>query len=60
MRTFISKIFGCQRGATAVEYSLILSLIMLALIGGLSELASSTVGMWDNVSNDVTEAEQGE
>lgn len=59
MRTFISKILGSQRGATAVEYSLILSLIMLALIGGLSELASSTVGMWDNVSTDVTEAEQG-
>lgn len=43
----------CERGATAVEYGLILALICLAIIGALSNVATKTTGMWNNVSNEV-------
>ena len=42
-----------QDGATAVEYGLILAMVVLAMIGALSNVASRTIGMWSNVSNEV-------
>lgn len=43
----------CERGATAVEYGLILALIVLAIMAALSEVATKTVGMWNNVATEV-------
>ncbi len=45
-----------RRGATAVEYGLILALIVLAMIGALQSVASSTSGLWNNVSSKVAAA----
>ena len=45
-----------EKGATAVEYGLILALIVLALIGALTNVADRTINMWDNVENKVTES----
>jgi pilus assembly protein Flp/PilA len=42
-----------ERGATAVEYALIISLIVLAMVTALGNVASTTVSMWNNVSNEV-------
>ncbi|HEY0113255.1 MAG TPA: Flp family type IVb pilin [Allosphingosinicella sp.] len=50
------KLVGDERGATAVEYALILSLIVLALIGGLTALGTSRDAMWTGVSEKVEEA----
>ncbi|WP_150295441.1 Flp family type IVb pilin [Sphingobium estronivorans] len=47
------KLIYCQRGATAVEYGLILALICLAIIGALSSVANKTIGMWNNVATEV-------
>lgn len=44
----------CERGATAVEYGLILAMVVLAMIVALSNVATKTVGMWNNVTNEVT------
>ncbi|PZU10460.1 MAG: Flp family type IVb pilin [Sphingobium sp.] len=44
----------CERGATAVEYGLILAMIFLAIIVAVSNVATKTVGMWNNVSNEVS------
>ncbi|WP_176591469.1 Flp family type IVb pilin [Sphingobium sp. EM0848] len=44
---------ACQRGATAVEYGLILALICLAIIGAMSSVANKTIGMWNNVATEV-------
>ena len=52
MRT-IRRLLGDRKAATAVEYGLILSLIVIAIIGGLSMFASTTIGMWNNVSTAV-------
>ena len=54
MRARFHKISTCQRGATAVEYGLILALIVLVMIGALTEMASKATGMWNYVSNEVT------
>lgn len=41
------------RGATAVEYGLILALIVLALMASLIGLADVTGNMWNDVSEKV-------
>jgi pilus assembly protein Flp/PilA len=43
-----------QGGATAVEYGLIISLIVLAMISALGNVATKTNSMWSNVANEVT------
>ena len=45
-----------RKAATAVEYGLILALIVLAMFASLSTVANVTIGMWDNVNTKVTEA----
>jgi len=42
-----------RRGATAVEYGLIVALVVLAMLAALSNFANVSVGMWNNVSNKV-------
>ena len=44
------------RGATAVEYGLILALIFLAMIGAVTTFGTSTTAMWTNVSTKITSA----
>jgi len=39
-----------ERGATAVEYGLIIAMVVLAMIGALTDVATRTSGMWSNVS----------
>ena len=48
------RIVRDKRGATAVEYGLILALIFLAVMGGVSSLGSSVQGRWNDIANRVT------
>lgn len=56
----LNKIMGrlsvlrCERGATAVEYGLIIALIVLAVITAMNSVATKTTNMWNNVSTKVT------
>lgn len=50
----ISTLRRDERGASAVEYALILALIVLAMIGALMSVASTTTGMWNSVSTQVS------
>jgi pilus assembly protein Flp/PilA len=43
-----------KRGATAVEYGLILSLIFLAMVVAIQGVASETTEMWNNVATKVS------
>lgn len=45
-----------QRGATSVEYGLILALIFLAIVGAVSLFAATTTGMWNDVADQVSKA----
>jgi pilus assembly protein Flp/PilA len=55
MRRFLG-IFKDERGATAVEYGLILAMVFLAMVGALSLVADITIDMWGNVSAAVIDA----
>lgn len=55
MRRFFA-IFKDERGATAVEYGLILAMVFLAMVGALTVVAGTTTEMWNFVSDQVTSA----
>jgi pilus assembly protein Flp/PilA len=48
------RIIKDQRGATAVEYGLILAFIFLAMIAGVSAVAGTTTNMWNYVAQEVS------
>lgn len=48
-----------RKGATAVEYGLILALIVLAVMVGIIALGSATSGTWNNISDKVRAASGG-
>ena len=48
-----------EEGATAVEYGLIAALIVIAMIGGLSQLGGGAGGMWTELSAAVALASGG-
>lgn len=59
MRAILRK-FAClksnQKGATAIEYGLIMALMTLALVGALSTTGKSTQDTWDGVANKVADS----
>lgn len=42
-----------RRGATAIEYGLIVALIVIAMIASLAALGNTTTVMWNNVHDKV-------
>ena len=49
LTTFLKHIGNDNSGATAVEYGLIVSLIVIAMIGALNGVANTTIEMWSEV-----------
>ena len=43
-----------KRGATAIEYGLIVALIAVAMIGALQTLGGGTNGMWGKLETKIT------
>jgi pilus assembly protein Flp/PilA len=59
MRALANKfaaLIGDRKAATAVEYGLILALIVMALMVGLNQLSSSSTTLWGNISTKVQNA----
>ncbi len=56
IRQFLSAIYRNEHGATAVEYGLIVALIVLAMIFALQEFANSAIGMWTHIETNVANA----
>ena len=56
MVRFLKTLRNDDRGATAVEYGLIIALIFLAMIGGVQTFGESAIEMWDYVSTRMAEA----
>lgn len=54
MKKWLGKLVRDERGATAVEYGLIASLVVLGMLAALTNVANSTTTMWNNVSDNVT------
>lgn len=45
-----------RKGGTAIEYGLIAALIVVAMIASLKGVAGVTIGMWNNINDQVTSA----
>ncbi len=50
IRGNLRKLRADRRGATAIEYGLIITLIVVAMIGGLTVLGGGTNGMWTKIN----------
>ncbi len=53
----VTKIVSNEQGATAIEYGLILAMVVLAMMAALSAFADGTIGMWNNISTKITAAQ---
>jgi pilus assembly protein Flp/PilA len=49
MREFYGRLHGDRRGATAIEYGLILALIAIAAAGTIGLFADAAMDMWEYV-----------
>ena len=55
IRHITVRLIRNQAAASAVEYGLILSLVVLAMMGALVQFAGATTDMWNFVSTKVVE-----
>ncbi|MEO1489142.1 MAG: Flp family type IVb pilin [Pseudomonadota bacterium] len=53
---FLKHIGSDNEGATAVEYGLIVSLIVIAMVGALQSVANENTKMWGEIEAKVIEA----
>ena len=53
IRTKLRRLCRDNRGATAIEYGLIVALIGVAIMGALSNLGGGVGGMWGKLNNTV-------
>lgn len=56
LTNFLKHIGNDNSGATAVEYGLIVSLIVIAMIGALQGVAGATIETWSEVETASVEA----
>ena len=56
---FLKHIGNDNRGATAVEYGLIVSLIVIAMAAALQQVANSNSAKWNDVQTAVEEVTGG-
>jgi len=45
----LTRVFRDEQGATAVEYGLILAMIVLAMMAALNGVANETIRLWGTV-----------
>jgi len=57
--SFLKRFGSDELGATAIEYGLIVSLIVIASIGAFDSVANENDGVWAQVSKKVTAAHSG-
>ena len=56
MFKLLAKLARDASGATAIEYGLILAMIVIAVMGGIAALGGGVTGSWTNLANTVTTA----
>ena len=56
IRLMLHRLCGDERGATAIEYGLIVGLIAVTCIGAFSLMGGGANGMWSSISDQVTAA----
>jgi pilus assembly protein Flp/PilA len=56
MANFLRAVLRDSRGATAVEYGLILALLVVALMASLSQVAITTTQIWNTIADTVNKS----
>ena len=51
---FFKRLLRDNRGATAIEYGLIVALIVIAVIASVQSVANETNGLWATVRDNVS------
>lgn len=59
LSTFIKDLVDDTSGATAVEYGLIVSLIVIAMIVSLQGVADTAINMWNTIESRSVDAMNG-
>lgn len=59
MKTLLRKIFRNERGATAIEYGLLISLIGLAATFGMKNFSDAMYNMYVTVNENTQEKTKG-
>jgi len=54
MKRRLIKLIGNAHGATAIEYGLIVALIVIAIVIAISSVGGGTSGIWGNMTNKVS------
>ena len=54
-KLFLQRLLRDSRGATAIEYGLILSLIVIAIIGAFETFGNASSDMWGRVTTAIDE-----
>jgi len=55
-KKLIKRLQRDTRGATAIEYGLIISLIVIAMTSAMQGFANEAIGMWGNVESEYADA----
>ena len=56
MISILRRLRRCRRAATAIEYGLIVSLIVIVMFTALQLVANTNTGIWNNVADKVQAA----
>ncbi len=56
MRTFVKKLAGNSKGATAIEYGLIAGLIAVAIVAAVTTVGTNLNGLFGAVNTKLTTA----
>ena len=56
MFRFLAKLGRDANGATAIEYGLILALLVLAVMGAIAGLGGGVLGAWTSLANTAVNA----
>ena len=57
MGKYIGRFVHDARGATAIEYGLVVALVVIAILTGVATLGGSTGGMWHDFTAKIVAAE---
>lgn len=55
-RGILQRLLRDERGATSVEYGLIIAMIFLGVVGAATGLATENSQMWNDVSSEISTA----
>lgn len=58
MRQLFVQLARSKRGATAIEYGLIVALVAIACMTAINSVATSTIDMWGYVKTNIVPKEE--